>query len=137
MKSNHEKTQFSMIELNPTTNIFSTKNNKQRDYNTQNTIFAFNTELQNEDTTLPVSYTNWARTRRQRVIQNISFESEEHNIYSPQFTSRNSGASLSSTGSRVSVPRERDFVTMTHMSGFTPNMSVADVDTRLITGGTI
>ena len=34
-----------------------------------------------------VTIDRWARTRRQKVIKDISFESEAYNIYDPHFTS--------------------------------------------------
>ena len=34
-----------------------------------------------------VTIDKWARTRRQRILQNISFESEVFNIYDPNFSS--------------------------------------------------
>lgn len=34
-----------------------------------------------------VTIDRWAKTRRQRVLMNISFESTPHNIYDPMYTS--------------------------------------------------
>lgn len=34
-----------------------------------------------------LSYKNWARTRRQRIMQHISFESDVHDIYDPKYSS--------------------------------------------------
>ena len=34
-----------------------------------------------------VTIERWARTRRQRIIKDISFESEVFNIYDPKFSS--------------------------------------------------
>ena len=34
-----------------------------------------------------VTLERWARTNRQKILMNISFESEVHNIYDPKFTS--------------------------------------------------
>ena len=33
-----------------------------------------------------VTINNWGMTRRQRIIQNISFETQEHDIYNPDFS---------------------------------------------------
>ena len=35
----------------------------------------------------PVTIFNWARTRAQKIIRDISFESDQYNIYSPHFSS--------------------------------------------------
>jgi hypothetical protein len=34
-----------------------------------------------------VTIEHWARTRRQKAIRDLSFESKEHNIYDPNFSS--------------------------------------------------
>ncbi len=34
-----------------------------------------------------VTLERWARTHRQKILMNISFESEVHNIYNPRFSS--------------------------------------------------
>lgn len=34
-----------------------------------------------------VTITNWAKTRRQRIVMETSFEEKEYNIYSPRFSS--------------------------------------------------
>ncbi len=34
-----------------------------------------------------VTIEHWARTRRQKAIRDLSFESKEHNIYDPHFSS--------------------------------------------------
>ena len=38
----------------------------------------------------PVTITNWARTRAQRIIRDISFETQQYDIYDPYFSSQSS-----------------------------------------------
>jgi hypothetical protein len=37
-----------------------------------------------------VSVSKWARNRRQRIVRDISFDSDVHNIYEPVFSSEGS-----------------------------------------------
>jgi len=37
-----------------------------------------------------VTLERWARTNRQKILMNISFESQMYNIYDPKFTSQES-----------------------------------------------
>lgn len=94
-----------------------------------------------------VSIQNWARTRRQRILKNLSFESKEYNIYNPNFSSQNSQISrnlsslersiyedfvpliieplpdvMSSCSSTPSVAEERDTISLTP-NAITPNLS--------------
>lgn len=39
------------------------------------------------DEDMPITITNWARTRAQKIIRDTSFESDSFNIYDPCFSS--------------------------------------------------
>lgn len=49
----------------------------------------------------PVSITNWTITRRQKIVQDTSFESEAFDIYDPQFSSSQSVSETREVGNRV------------------------------------
>lgn len=42
----------------------------------------------------PVTMVNWARTRKQKIVMETSFESEEFDIYNPKFSSDHSKTPL-------------------------------------------
>lgn len=46
-----------------------------------------NLNLLNDKFEGEVTITHWAKTRRQRILKDLSFESEVFNIYDPKFTS--------------------------------------------------
>lgn len=99
----------------------------------------------------PVCLLKWAKTNRQKIINNISFDSDVHNIYDPVFSSEGSDRSLSSiarsvyddvmqpvleidvdidddenyssnSSSNPSVAEERDTISLTP-NAITPNLS--------------
>jgi hypothetical protein len=90
-----------------------------------------------------VTIQKWARTQRQKIIQNISFESEIFNIYDPKYSSENNSSRSissiersvyedyrpieidnlsSSNSSSPSVAEERDIISLTP-NARTPNLS--------------
>jgi len=42
----------------------------------------------------PVSINNWARTRKQKIIRDLSFESNAFDIYEPYFSSEEECANI-------------------------------------------
>lgn len=86
-----------------------------------------------------VTINKWARNRRQKIIQNISFESEIHNIYNPVYTSDQEDSldsiykiddnieikvthRSSDSNSDLSVAEERDTIDLSQ-NAITPNLS--------------
>ncbi|CDW91683.1 UNKNOWN [Stylonychia lemnae] len=105
-------------------------------------ILEENNQFMDENVTIE----KWARTQRQRILMNISFDSDYHNIYNPVFSSENSGSrsvssieksvyqdfspirlegsrdEFSSGSSTPSVAEERDTISLTP-NAITPNLS--------------
>ena len=47
----------------------------------------------------PVSISNWARTRKQKILRDLSFESNDFDIYQPYFSSEEEYGSVGGGGS--------------------------------------
>ena len=71
--------------------MFNTVNNELTRGISNNTNFGhlitLNGILEGNYLDEPVTIKRWARTRRQKILEEISFESEVHNIYDPRFSS--------------------------------------------------